>query len=362
MCSKLREFVRQYDMVIFDMDGVMTSEQNYWDIAALSVWEMAHSDRYYGEEAFDPDAALRQVKQIRSTVFCRDKVIYRIKDIGINNNWDLVYIQLALWLEYGDFEAGYAFLQQPGLDVDTLYAHAAALYARRLNILEEDCMRNGPVWTACMHCFQAWYLGSEDFAVQFGAPAGRPKGWFLFSEPRGRMGVQPGKASMRSREVPLLDNDKLRRLFAALCDAGLTLGVATGRPDLEMDIPLDLWEFRQYFDPNRLISYDCVMNAERSLCLAEAGIALPKPHPYLFLKAALGRDFPDEKILDGDYAIPGKVLAVGDAGADILSAHAAGFDFLAVLTGAMGEKARPYFVSQGAEYILDKVTDLLEEV
>lgn len=344
MRGKLRDFVKQYDMVIFDMDGVMTSEQNYWDIAALSVWEMVHSDRYYGEETFDPDVALRQVQQIRSTVFCRDKVIYRIKDIGINNNWDLVYIQLALWLEYGDFEAGYAFLQQPDLDVDTLYAHAAALYARRLNILEEDCMRNGPVWTACMHCFQAWYLGSEDFPNQFGVPT-----------------VQRGKESMRSREVPLLDNDKLRRLFAALCDAGLTLGVATGRPDLEMDIPLDLWEVRQYFDQNRLISYDCVMEAERRLCLAEAGIALPKPHPYLFLKAALGRDFPDEKILDGDYAIPGKVLAVGDAGADILSAHAAGFDFLAVLTGAMGEKARSYFESQGAEYILDKVTDLLEE-
>lgn len=344
MSGKLREFVGQYDMVIFDMDGVMTSEQNYWDIAALAVWEMVHSDRYYGGEAFDPDAALRQAAQIRSTVFCRDKVIYRIKDIGINNNWDLVYLALAMRLEYGNFEAGYAFLQQPDLDVDTLYAHAAALYAKRLQIAEADCMRNGPVWTACMHCFQEWYLGSADFPAQFGVPA-----------------VQSGKATMRTREVPLLDNNTLRRLFAALRDAGLTLGVATGRPDLEMDIPLDMWDFRQYFDQKRLISYDCVMEAERRLCLAEAGIALPKPHPYLFLKAALGRDFSDEKILDGDYTVPGRVLAVGDAGADILSAHAAGFDFLAVLTGAMGEKSRPYFEAQGAEYILDKVTDLLEE-
>ena len=345
MSGKLREFVRQYDMVLFDMDGVMTSEQNYWDIAALSVWEMAHSNRYYGEEIFDPEAALSQVQQIRSTVFCRDNIIYRIKDIGVNNNWDLVYITLALWLKHGNFETGYDFLRSSDLDVDTLYAHAATLFAESIGRPEYDCLRGGPVWTACMHCFQEWYLGSGDFAAQFGVPA-----------------TQPGKPSMRSREVPLLDNDRLRALFAALREAGLTLGVATGRPDLEMDVPLDLWDFRPYFDPNRLISYTCVMEAEQRLHLPEAGIDLPKPHPYLFLKAALGRDFPDKKILDGDFAIPQKVLAVGDAGADILSAHAAGFDFLAVLTGALGEKSRPYFEAQGAEYILNQVTDLLEDV
>lgn len=345
MSAKLKGFLKYYDMVLFDMDGVMTSEQNYWDIAALTVWELANSWRYYGDTDFDPDAALRDVAQIRSTVFCRDKVIYRIKDIGINNNWDLAYITLAMRLKYGNFEEGYRYLQSPGLDVDTLYAHAAALFAETTGRPEADCRRDGPVWTACMHCFQAWYLGSEDFSGQFGMPA-----------------VQPGKPSMRSREVPLLDNGQLRTLLAALRDAGLILGVATGRPDLEMNIPLDLWDIRPYFDQNRLVSYTCVMEAERRLCLPEAGIALPKPHPYLFLKAALGRDFPDKKILDGDYEIPYRVLAVGDAGADILSAHAAGFEFLAVLTGALGEKSRPYFEAQGAEYILGKVTDLLEDV
>ena len=345
MSGKLKSFVKQYDMVLFDMDGVMTSEQNYWDIAALSVWEMAHSARYYGEEAFDPEAALARVREIRSTVFCRDKVIYRIKDIGINNNWDLVYIVLALWLETRNFEACYAFLRDTALDADGLYEHTAGLYAKALGIAAAGCRRNGPVWTACVHCFQAWYLGSEDFAVQFGAPA-----------------VQAGKPSMRAREVPLLDNDRLRALLAALHQAGIILGTATGRPDLELSMPLDLWDIRQFFDQNRLASFDCVMEAERKCCLAGEDVSLPKPHPYLFLKAALGRDFPDEKILHGDYTIPYRVLAVGDAGADILSAHAAGFDFLAVLTGALGEKSRSYFAAQGAEYILDKVTDLLEDV
>ena len=36
---KLAKFLDKYDTVIFDMDGVITSEQNYWNCAALIVWE-----------------------------------------------------------------------------------------------------------------------------------------------------------------------------------------------------------------------------------------------------------------------------------------------------------------------------------
>ena len=36
---KLAKFLDKYDTVIFDMDGVITSEQNYWNCAALTVWE-----------------------------------------------------------------------------------------------------------------------------------------------------------------------------------------------------------------------------------------------------------------------------------------------------------------------------------
>lgn len=39
---KLAKFLDKYDTVIFDMDGVITSEQNYWNCAALTVWEYLH--------------------------------------------------------------------------------------------------------------------------------------------------------------------------------------------------------------------------------------------------------------------------------------------------------------------------------
>ncbi len=56
-----------------------------------------------------------------------------------------------------------------------------------------------------------------------------------------------------------------------------------------------------------------------------------------------------------------KTLVVGDAGADILAAKAMGAGFCAVLTGIQGEKAREYFKSLNAEYILNSVEDFLEE-
>ena len=70
-------------------------------------------------------------------------------------------------------------------------------------------------------------------------------------------------------------------------------------------------------------------------------------------KAALSSDF-DKMLLE-------KTLAVGDAGADLMSAKAAGIDFAAVLTGVSGEKARSFFEENGADYILDSILDMTEE-
>ena len=37
--------------VIFDVDGVLLSEERYFDIAALTVWEILYSPKYMGMPA-----------------------------------------------------------------------------------------------------------------------------------------------------------------------------------------------------------------------------------------------------------------------------------------------------------------------
>ena len=37
--------------VIFDVDGVLLSEERYFDIAALTVWEILYSPKYMGMRA-----------------------------------------------------------------------------------------------------------------------------------------------------------------------------------------------------------------------------------------------------------------------------------------------------------------------
>ena len=114
----------------------------------------------------------------------------------------------------------------------------------------------------------------------------------------------------------------------------------------------------KYFDKNAIVTHDHVMAAAE-----KTGLFLAKPNPYSFLKAAFGLDYPDEKIVSGDYdkEYLKKVLIVGDAGADILAAKAMNTDFAAVLTGVNGKASKPYFEELNAKYIFNDVLELVKE-
>lgn len=39
---------QQLTTLIFDLDGVITSEKKYWNTARLTVWDLISSDSYLG--------------------------------------------------------------------------------------------------------------------------------------------------------------------------------------------------------------------------------------------------------------------------------------------------------------------------
>lgn len=337
----MKDFLDRYDTVIFDMDGVITSEQNYWNSAALTVREYLSGKKYFGAEELDAAKMSADALRIRAEVFSGDRLINELKSRGVNSNWDLGYVTVLISLICGS-DAPEAILEYARslseniLDEYDRLAEAAAEVLGRDKTYTE---RNGELWTAMRDCFQEWFLGER-----------------LFTEQYGREPAEHGKPGLLNSERPIIPMDKLVELLKEL-SAEKRVCTGTGRPYAELITPLRAWDVLKYFAPDGLSNYDHVAAAERAC----KETALTKPHPYMFLKALYGIDYDDARLLAGDYdrgAIE-RTLIVGDAGADILAAKAMGADFCAVLTGVSGESARGFFEELGAEYILPSAAELL---
>lgn len=335
MAAVLNQLLDQYEVILFDMDGVITSEQNYWNCAALTVFEVLTSKDFLGTESFDAAYAQKHYKQIRKQVFFDDKTIAVLKDKGLNSNWDLGYVVILVSLllgNQGDFEAVYRYACTLGNNIlpeyDLLAERAAKLTGRSI----EWCRRLGTLWQTQQQLFQDWYLGTD---------------------------AKPG---LIHEEQPLIALPQLQRILVSLHAAGKHLGYGTGRQSFEVETPLQKWGVLDYFEPQRRISYDAVTEAEAHLASHGLSARLTKPHPYMFWQGLYGLGTPVEQLLNNDYdkSKIGSLLVVGDAGADILAAQALGADFCAVLTGVTGKAARPYFETMRATYILDSIEDFIK--
>ena len=328
------------------MDGVITSEQNYWDIASLTVYELLNSDKFYGSKNFSSNDLLSRVKEIRSEVFEDDKLITLLKERGVNSNWDLAFVVFSYMLsgKFSSYSDVLKYLEAHALPTFEMYDECARLISERLHLPVEKCVRNEEIWLICRDVFQEWYLGSDGFFRLYGK---KPN--------------CSDKDSMERREVPVIDKDDIVMVLSALHNSGKKLLVATGRSDSELLLPFELWDIGKYFEPDSLATYTCIYNAEQRLLKEGRHMQLAKPHPYIFLKAL----FPylsDSEILEGRYdkSVLKRALVVGDAGSDILAAKKMGADFLAVLTGVSGKKAEKYFKEQNAEYICPSITGMIE--
>src|ERR1700694_4074341 len=86
-------------LIIFDLDGVITSEEAYWDAAGLTLHEMLYSPRYWGlhEIHYHPVQTAAESRQIsRATV--PEAQILALKGRAINSNWDTCYAAVCLHL------------------------------------------------------------------------------------------------------------------------------------------------------------------------------------------------------------------------------------------------------------------------
>ncbi len=336
----MQSFLERYDTILFDMDGVITSEQVYWNAAALTVYELLHSKLYYGTSEIDPQALMENPFQVRAEIFLQDTVITAIKNKGVNNNWDLAWLTAAggLCLKTTDFaQIGQWLTGLPKVE-EGMFDHVSESLFQKADLSEENARHHGGLWTKCLLSFQEWFLGNELAQKVWDASA-----------------LQPGKTGLSFGEQPIVDKEKLLALLSRLAETK-GLGIGTGRPRIEAETPLKTWGAYQYFDPDAIVTYDELSELQSQ----NPGVSYAKPHPYMFLRGVFGKTISSEDLLQGkfDKEKCKRTLVIGDAACDLLAAKNAGCNFLAVLTGIQGEGAREFFEENGADYILRDVLEL----
>ncbi len=382
MLSRSEGGVVVYSTILFDIDGVMLSEERYFDASALTIYEMLCSDDWLGlrvdglpDFTVQPDD--KQIRLIRSAVFSDDAVLDTMKSAGVNANWDMVYLQF-MYQWYGllrEVSTSKEHWPQVRKALDEPWGHEsiravgavlrehgcriraeafakfsqsfrdctdrAAMFSRIEQWFAELFEHKGQlvnnlqtVYDLGVDVFQAWYLGDE------------------YSN-----GPSVGKSGFVQQEIPLADPESLAALFEHCKQTGATLGVATGRPQIETEVPFHVYGWERHFPKNRITTASDVRQTEQRYPHLRP---LSKPHPFSYVKSWLGADA--ESALSQSLPLPTEVgqriLIVGDSVADWKAARSMGCHFAAVLTGLTGAQARQTFEQLRCEYILDNVLDL----
>jgi phosphoglycolate phosphatase-like HAD superfamily hydrolase len=374
-----------YSILLFDIDGVMLSEERYFDASALTVHELLFSSRWLGLKArplpdFAPDPPEPQIREIRKVVFDNDRVLNCMKSAGVNANWDMVYLQFMFqWLmilrqckrddthwrnlrqkliqpwnervlsevgailsdsampfrftHFGDFVREFASCA----DRQAMFGHVRRTWAE---LLEQDEQHSSLAanlrlaYNIVVNTFQEWYLGDAE------------------------TGEATGKRGFVHQEVPLVEPDAFANLLSTFVSRGVVLGIATGRPRRETELPLSAFGWSRYFDQARVTTATEVRQAEQRW---PAHRPLSKPNPFSYLRswAGAGRE---QDVVNCGLPLPEhvarQILVVGDSVADWQAARAIGCDFAAVMTGLAGPAARAEFERLGCTYIVDNVLEL----
>lgn len=367
--------------ILFDVDGVLLSEEHYFDASALSVWEMLISKNYLGiaPEQFKTDYHEAEIASIRNTVFENDRVLELQKARGLNANWDMIYLTFSYqlitllskiketeskliqeWLsrdiarstllEIGETLAKYQvefdfprFIEDFNNSTETkqgLMKYLDILALEKLGVETNIFGKKGALWSVCEHVSQEWYVGDELVLASTGRPA-----------------VQQGKAGFLANERTTCPAKEIGQNFQFFIDRGISIGIGTGRPALETITPFQHLDWLKYFAENHIVTDDDVVKGQKE---APAGTSLSKPNPFTYIMALLGRNHSASDCLQRKLPLENgeEILIVGDSIADLLAARQMGCRFAAVLTGLSGEEARAEFEKHHADYILDNVLDV----
>jgi phosphoglycolate phosphatase-like HAD superfamily hydrolase len=367
------------NVIVFDLDGVITSEEAYWVTAGLVLHEILYSPCYWNISGvttpYHPVTTAEECFRL-SYETLPEAVILKFKARSINSNWDTCYMAVSLCLidlltklpdrslllPLRPWDADWiaAFRQALGqvdgpktISLETFQRFETSIFQEcvgleiidRLNRyasvvldhqIEDVFGRYRSSRNFCRDLFQEWYLGDELYRQEYG---NAPK--------------QTGKRGCIYFERPLLPVEELRGVLETLRSQGYVLGIATGRPGQEATVPLKNYGLLEYFDEKHVVTDIEVAQAEARLERQGKACSLVKPHPYPFLRAAN----PDYQ-LDEPLKQESNFIVVGDTPSDVYGGRAAGAITIAVLTGARSAEARAMLEQSQPDFMVEDVTNV----
>ena len=362
--------------ILFDVDGVFLSEARCFDVSALTVEELLYNPRYLNIDGrkFKTSYTDEEIKEIRQTIFMNDKILERFKEIGLNSNWDMLFISFSIiYIDIlkkeglnlqdvditdlntiGDMlgevtvrpELVEEFLSEKVQTKEDVYA-ALIEEAKTLPGIEDLSVFElyGSIWSLGHQVYQEWYLGSDLVEADTGMPAEEvDKKGFIYDEEW------------------IVSSDKIKDMLLNLKEAGYTIGVATGRPRQETLIPFEQGGLDRVFDENRISTATEVMWAQEQNLVDHA---LTKPHPFSYLWSLyLHNSGMLEAAVNGRNMSEEDIIIVGDSVADYYCARAIDATFLAPLTGLTGVDIKDTFTELGVseDCMLKDVLEVPEAV
>ncbi|KAI9132413.1 HAD family hydrolase [Acaryochloris sp. CCMEE 5410] len=359
--------------LVFDLDGVITSEQKYWNTARLTVWELITQPEYLGlTDYFGPTQPQQVLTNGQQTI--NNDFIYELKRRAINSNWDLTYFVFCLhlagilqqlqhqapekWsslnaqLDLANSEQWQLLSQclqdfkfDPNVSESTIAQFwqettdlkgsavtdfVRPFYQKHLGISLPET--HSDLWNLCYQNFQAWYEGRKGFTLP--------------------------------DDETVLDVDQIKTILQTLKDADrFTLAIATGRPRNEVIEPLTALGLLPFFDPKRIVTYDEVLAAEEQLKATSGPVKLGKPHPFVILKA-LHVDEDPQRFCTEAFQKQERTYAVyiGDAASDVVAAQRSGCISVGVLTGFTASRAKAeqvqMFTNLGCDRVIESIQAL----
>jgi phosphoglycolate phosphatase-like HAD superfamily hydrolase len=369
-------------LLIFDLDGVITSEQKYWNTARLVVRELLEDARYLGIEGYfgPPDAPSISPEQFGEGII-PTSLIYAIKNRAVNSNWDVTFLAAALHITAvlvalrQSAPAALSGLFQPDAPLEhdlqrtgvSLHDYTGDLHAHTGNTLIERFLSEtgdlvgaplveavepfacrvldvprlpfepkGALWQLCYNLFQEWHTGAR-----------------------------PAPFEHYASEGTIVARELIAALLQQLQQSGhYTLAIATGRPHAEVAAPLESLSLLHYFDSRRIITYGHVIEAEQTRPPSAAQSGLGKPHPFVLLRAIYPDKSPAELLaMQPDQPAHAAAAFIGDSPSDVLAARRAGCISIGVLTGLAADDAararkRQQLYDAGCHVVLNSVLDL----
>lgn len=368
-------------LLIFDLDGVITSEARYWHTARLTTWQLVTQPdflgltHYFGSSLDSPAQVLDKAEQVISPSF-----IAALKARAINSNWDLTFFVICLHLigllsQYASPALPLLPVDQPAQaqlqvlgralrDETTLATPGAPVAASQILIdrfwAATQAFRGSQVTEFIPH-FAQQVLGYSFPLLQSGSDLwqlcyGQFQAWY-----EGTLGF------VLPEDETALPLEAIHQALDALSTAGrYTLAIATGRPRNEVIVPLRNLGLLSYFAGDRIVTYDDVLAAEAVCEHQGKPQKLGKPHPFVLYRA-IYPELPITALLstlaltDSRPSHP-TVAYIGDAASDIVAAQQAGCFPIGVLTGfTMGQSLQEkqgMFRDLGCPIILDSIQAL----